>query len=180
MVVGRIRAHTIAPKFGPILSSLTIFHIEPIYTHIFTCHNHVITMSYLKYCCILMWYYVFAIKIKYYGRKKVRHIAIPLHCYYDYSVFPSIHIVFPKSPILPYSIQTLKKRSERIFCIEPVWLSYLRYIHIQTWKNSLYNTPYTYGYTWYCVLSALHVCGFWIDSFSLWVFRIYGFVGWMC
>jgi len=25
-------------------------------------------------------------------RKKVRHIALSLYCYYDYSVFPSIHI----------------------------------------------------------------------------------------
>ena len=41
-----------------------------------------------------MWYYVFAIKLKYYERKKVRHIAIPLCYYYDYSVFPSIHIIF--------------------------------------------------------------------------------------
>ena len=33
------------------------------------------------------------------GRKKVRHIALSLHCYYDYSVFPSIHIIFSqKSP----------------------------------------------------------------------------------
>ena len=30
----RIRAHTIAQKFGVILSSNTIFHIEPIYTNI--------------------------------------------------------------------------------------------------------------------------------------------------
>ena len=29
-------------------------------------------------------------------RKKVRHIALSLHCYYDYSVFPSIHIAFFK------------------------------------------------------------------------------------
>ena len=48
-----------------------------------------------------MWYYVFAIKFKYYERKKVRHIAIPLRYYYGYSVFPSIHIAFPKNPILP-------------------------------------------------------------------------------
>ena len=48
-----------------------------------------------------MWYYVSAIKLKYYERKKVRHIAIPLCYYYDYSVFPSIHITFPKSPTLP-------------------------------------------------------------------------------
>ena len=47
-----------------------------------------------------MWYYVFTIKIKYYGRKKVRYYARYLHCYYDYSVFPSIYIAFPKNPIL--------------------------------------------------------------------------------
>ena len=64
-------------------------------------YNHVITMSYLKCCCVLTQYYVFAIKFKYYGRKKVRHYAHYLHRYYDYSVFPSIHIVFSKSPILP-------------------------------------------------------------------------------
>ena len=49
-----------------------------------------------------MWYYVFAIKFKYYERKKVRHIAIPLRYYYGYSVFPSIHIAFPKKS--PFNI----------------------------------------------------------------------------
>ena len=44
------------------------------------------------------------------GRKKVRHYARYLHCYYDYSVFPSIYIIFPKSPILPQIIQIPKKR----------------------------------------------------------------------
>jgi len=46
-------------------------------------YNHVIIMSYLKRCCVLMWYYVFAIKLKYYERKKVWHITIPLRYSYD-------------------------------------------------------------------------------------------------
>ena len=58
-------------------------------------------MSYLKCCCVLMWYYVFAIKIKYNGRKKVRYIAIPLHWYHGNHICISIIIQFPKNPILP-------------------------------------------------------------------------------
>ena len=56
-----------------------------------------------------MWCYVFAIKIKYNGRKKVRHYARYLHCYYDYSVFPSIHITFSKKSHFTINYTDLKK-----------------------------------------------------------------------
>ena len=59
-------------------------------------YNHVIIMSYLKRCCVLMWCYVFAIKLKYYGRKKVRHIAIPLHYSNGSHICISIIIQFSK------------------------------------------------------------------------------------
>ena len=57
-----------------------------------------------------MWYYVFAIKLKYYERKKVRHIAIPLCYYYDCSVFPSIHITFPKKSHFDIRYTEYKKK----------------------------------------------------------------------
>jgi len=45
-------------------------HRAHIYAYI-THEYNVTIMSYLRHCYILMWCYVFAIKLKYYGRKKV-------------------------------------------------------------------------------------------------------------
>ena len=73
-------------------------------------YNHVIIMSYLKCSCVLMGYYVFAIKLRYYERRKVRHYASPLHYYYDYYIYSSIIIqLVKKSPfIIKYVV--IKKR----------------------------------------------------------------------
>ena len=94
-----VRTRTYVRKSGPTLSSTTVFthrayiRIYPI-SHLR--YNHVIIVSYIKCCCVLTWYYVFAIKIKYYERKKVRHITIPLHWYHDSHICISIIIQFPK------------------------------------------------------------------------------------
>ena len=52
-------------------------------------------------------------------RKKARHYAIYLYRYYGYRVSIRIIIQFSKNPILHKNIQILKRRSERIFYIEP-------------------------------------------------------------
>jgi len=114
-IVCRIRARTIARKIVVIQSSRTPFHIEPIYTHIFTCHIYVITMSYLKYSCVLTWYYVFAIKIKYYGRKKVRHIAIPLHYSNGSHICISIIIQYFQKYPFTHILYRIKKRDLKKF-----------------------------------------------------------------
>ena len=69
-----------------------------------------------------MWYYVFAIKIKYYEKRKVRHIAIPLHWYHDSYICISIIIQFSKKSHLPIFYTELKKEICMDFSIEPIWL----------------------------------------------------------
>jgi len=73
-------------------------------------YNHVITMSYLKCCCVLMWYYVFAIKIKYNGRKKVRHITIHLCCSYGSHIWPVIIIQYFQKVPFYHILYRIKKR----------------------------------------------------------------------
>jgi len=57
-----------------------------------------------------MWYYVFAIKIKYNERKKVRHITIPLYCSHDSCIWPVIIIQFPKKFHLTTLYTELKRK----------------------------------------------------------------------
>jgi len=56
-----------------------------------------------------MWYYVFAIKLKYYEKRKVRHCAIYLYCSHDHCIYIIIVIQFPKKPHLPTFYTELKK-----------------------------------------------------------------------
>ena len=57
-----------------------------------------------------MWYYVFAIKLKYYERKKARHIAIHLHWYHGNHICPIIIIqLVKKSPFTIKYVVTKKK-----------------------------------------------------------------------
>ena len=90
---------------GAILRSLTIFHIEPIYTHILSAHNHVIIMSYLSHRYILTGYYVFALKhIK--MKEKKLDISPFLYIAIMITVYSLAFIqYFPKNSILPHSIQ---------------------------------------------------------------------------
>ena len=69
-----------------------------------------------------MWYYVFAIKLKYYERKKVRHITIPLHYFNGNHICPIIIIQFVKKSHLPTFYTELKKEICMDFSIEPIWL----------------------------------------------------------
>ena len=61
-----------------------------------------------------MWCYVFAIKFKYYERKKVRHIAIPLHYFNDNHICISIMIAitFITLATLAIILQVIKDRKD--------------------------------------------------------------------
>ena len=102
-------------RFSPRLRSFTSSPYIRIYPILHLRYNHVIIMSYIKCCCVLMWYYVFAIKIKYYGRKKVRHITIPLRCSYDHCIcFINIIQYFQKVPFY-HILYRIKKRDLKGF-----------------------------------------------------------------
>ena len=104
----RIRAILYRARFGPTLSSRTIFHIEPIYTHIY----HVIIMSYLKCCCVLTCCYVSIKNNNGNTRKKEsRHHAPYLHSRYGYSVCPRNVIHFSKKSHLPHFYTDPKKKT---------------------------------------------------------------------
>jgi hypothetical protein len=77
-------------------------------------YNHVITVSYLKCRCVLTWYYVFAIKLKYYEKRKVRHFTIPLHYFNDNHIYISIMIAitFIILATLAIILQVIKDRKD--------------------------------------------------------------------
>ena len=108
-----VRTRTYVRKSGPTLSSTTVFTHRAyirIYPILQLRYNHVIIVSYIKCCCVLMWYYVFAIKFKYYERKKVRHITIPLHCFNGSHIcFIIIIQYFQKVPFY-HILYRIKKR----------------------------------------------------------------------
>ena len=76
-----------------------------------------------------MWYYVFAIKLKYYEKRKARHIAIHLHNTHGDHICPIIIIQFSKKSHLHTFHTVLKKETCTDFFIEPIWLVDFSFLH---------------------------------------------------